>query len=164
MRLGIVGHEAAKFTRTGESRARILIRHLIAELRPDLVVSGACPLGGVDVWAVEEAARLGIATRECKPRQHSWDGEYGFKARNLDIANGSDLVVCILADSFPATYRGRRFATCYHCKDARPPHIKSGGCWTAMRAKEARWEIVANGPALDTGANPLPTTPEGQER
>jgi hypothetical protein len=29
---------------------------------PDVVVSGGCHLGGIDVWAVEIAAGLGIRT------------------------------------------------------------------------------------------------------
>lgn len=141
MILGIVGHEKAKFTPETEAKARQIIRDLIAKYKPDAVCSGECPLGGVDIWAREEAKALGVEFVPYAPRQNSWDGEYGFKARNLDIAK-SDLVVCIVVREFPVTYRGRRFEFCYHCKDRNPPHIKSGGCWTAWRAKAREWHIV----------------------
>lgn len=139
--LGIVGHEAAKFTEAKEVEARKAIRDLIEQYQPARVVSGECPLGGVDIWAREIAVAHGVPFDPKAPRQHSWDGEYGFKARNLDIAK-STLVVCIVVHDLPPTYRGRRFDGCYHCKGRNPPHVKSGGCWTAWRAARREWIIL----------------------
>ena len=138
--VGIVGHEASKFTPRGQRRARKLIRELISGA--DVVVSGHCPLGGIDIWAEEEADKLGIELDLKIPQQNSWDGEYGFKARNLDIARTAPVVHVILADRYPTNYRGRRFTYCYHCHTS--DHIKSGGCWTAHRAKKGVWHIVEN--------------------
>lgn len=139
--LGIVGHEAAKFAPETEGIARNLIRDAIVYHKPRKVVSGECPLGGVDIWAREEAVKLGVPFDPKAPRQHTWDGEYGFKARNLDIAK-SDIVLCIVVKELPVTYKGMRFADCYHCKGRNPPHIKSGGCWTAWRAARREWRII----------------------
>ena len=134
MRIGIVGSEAAKFTPRGASSARTLIRSL---LQPgDEVVSGGCHLGGIDIWAVEEAHMLDLYTHQYLPAGHSW--EY-YKERNILIAENSDHVVCLtvnrLSPAFQFPPQMKNFdGYCYHCKtDA---HIKSGGCWTVKYAKK----------------------------
>lgn len=142
--LGIVGHEAAKFTPTTERAARSLIRQAINYYRPRKVVSGECPLGGVDIWAREESAALGVPFHPYAPEVNEWEppnGGYGFKARNIDIAK-SQHVICVVVDALPPTYRGRRFDICYHCGKRNPPHVKSGGCWTAWRCPSREWVIV----------------------
>lgn len=140
MRVGIVGHEAAKFTAETEAEARKVIRGLLSP--GDVVVSGACHLGGIDVWAVEEARRMGLAYREHPPATHAW--ETGYKPRNLLIARDSDTVHCIVVAELPASYTGMRFDYCYHCRTSE--HVKSGGCWTAKQAerlgKRAAWHVV----------------------
>jgi hypothetical protein len=149
-RIGIVGHAQDKFVLETENAARDVIRGILTS-RPDIVlVSGRCPLGGVDIFAEEIADVLGISKEIKVPKTHSWDGEYGYKARNLDIARCSDEVHVVLVKEYPPGYRGRHFAMCYHC--ARRPgadprgHIKSGGCWTGMQAlnlgKTVEWHIV----------------------
>lgn len=130
MVLGIVGSEAAKFTPVTEENARIEIRATIQRwcMGPlDMVVSGACHLGGIDLWAIEEAKNLGVDTREFPPKVRQWEG--GYKQRNIEIAKISDLVVCITLRNYPDTYTGGRFGICYHCNSQ--DHVKSGGCWTA---------------------------------
>lgn len=137
MNIGIVGHEAAKFTAEQETIAREIICYLLEA--PDAVlVSGRCPLGGVDVWAEEEELVLGRRTLIFEPRVNNW--EYGFKPRNLQIARHSDIVHCIVVSSLPSTYTGRRFDRCYHCHTSS--HVKSGGCWTALRCKRRSWWIL----------------------
>ena len=143
MILGIVGHEEAKFTNETRMAALQVIRDLLAKHKPTLVVSGRCPLGGVDIWAIRLAGAFGIATKEYAPEENSWDppGRYGFKARNLDIAK-SDHVACIVVAELPESYKGRRFFD-YHCKGkGNPPHIKSGGCWTAWKCPSREWRII----------------------
>lgn len=131
MRLGIVGAEARKFTLQTRDRARAEIRRLIVEYKADVVVSGASPLGGIDKWAVAEARKLGIDVQEYPPATNRWHD--GYKLRNLQIAEGSDVVVCIAVKDLPPSYTGRRFeGGCYHCHTA--DHVKSGGCWTAKQA------------------------------
>ena len=134
MKIGIVGAEGAKFTPNGESGARALICSL---LQPgDTVVSGSCHLGGVDLWAAEEAERLGLGLIEFPPEARGW--EY-YKARNILIARNSEHVVCIAVDrlppafQFPPSMKGFN-GYCYHCKSDK--HIKSGGCWTTKYARK----------------------------
>lgn len=130
MKVGIVGSEAAKFTPSTESMARAIIRGLINGC--DLVISGHCHLGGIDIWAVEEAEKLGIPTLEFPPAIHKWNG--GYMQRNLQIARTSDVLVCIAVKELPEHFNGRRFTFCYHCKEEG--HVKSGGCWTMKEAKK----------------------------
>lgn len=131
MILGIVGHEAAKFTAETEAMARSIIVHEIRFMATvSKVVSGACHLGGIDVWAIEEAKKLGIATQEFPPTNRSW--EYGYKPRNILIAEASDKVISLVVKVLPPSYVGMRFKLCYHCKT--DSHVKSGGCWTAHYA------------------------------
>lgn len=135
-RLGIVGHEAAKFTPETEELARQAIRRSIGDwINPPLVqscvVSGACHLGGIDIWAVEEAKKLGIPYKEYPPRSRQWSG--GYKERNIQIAEDSDRVICIVVAKYPPTHKGMRFDYCYHCGTS--DHIKSGGCWTTKFAR-----------------------------
>lgn len=148
MTLGIVGHEAAKFTEANELEVRDRIRKQIRR-GFTRVVSGACPLGGVDVWAIEEARALlgAAAVQEFPPAVNEW--ARGFRPRNIQIAEASDLVVCYVVDRLPAGYTGRRFDRCYHCVNEPGrgrDHVKSGGCWTVRHARSigklGRIEVV----------------------
>lgn len=139
MNIGIVGHEAAKFTALGERRARRIIRELLSA--PDAVlVSGHCHLGGIDIWAEEVADAIGIPKLIYPPKKLTWEG--GYKQRNLLIAKHSAIVHCIVVTKLPSAYTGMRFTSCYHCNTQT--HIKSGGCWTAKRAPLGQWHEVDN--------------------
>jgi hypothetical protein len=130
MRIGIVGSEGAKFTNTTEVAARAIIR---SHLHPgDVVISGGCHLGGIDIWAVEEAIKSGLDVVEHKPAKLQWEG--GYRQRNIEIAKDSDIVICITVREFPPDYKGMRFPYCYHCDTH--DHIKSGGCWTVKWARK----------------------------
>lgn len=134
MKVGIVGSEAAKFTPETEEEARAEIRRLIQEATR--VVSGECHLGGVDIWAREEAEAAGIPFDPFPPKRLTWEG--GYKQRNLLIAENSDIVACITVKALPATYTGMRFPSgCYHCGTPAEHHVKSGGCWTMKQARHA---------------------------
>lgn len=137
MNIGIVGHAADKFTRRTERLAREVIYRLLAPPR-SVLVSGGCHLGGVDIWAEEIARELGRETLIFKPRSRSWST--GYRPRNLLIARTSDIVHVIVVREYPASYRGMRFASCYHCNTNT--HVKSGGCWTARRASKAKWHEI----------------------
>lgn len=130
--IGIVGSEAAKFTSETEEKARKVIRKLLLSRKYDFVVSGKCPLGGIDVWAIEEAKLMGIATHEFPPKVNSWQN--GYMPRNIKIAAESDHVACITLKDLPPHYTGMRFKLCYHCGTSS--HVKSGGCWTVKYAKK----------------------------
>ncbi|KKL91383.1 hypothetical protein LCGC14_1895230 [marine sediment metagenome] len=135
MILGIVGCEAAKFTVETEILARLVIRRAIgltmATFPGIRVVSGACHLGGIDIWAIEEAKDFGVETQEFPPAMQSWTN--GYRLRNIQIAQQSDKVICITVKVLPAGYAGMRFERCYHCNTL--DHVKSGGCWTVKYAR-----------------------------
>lgn len=142
MKLGIVGHAEDKFTSGTERRARAAIREAINDFGATVIVSGRSPLGGVDVWAEEEAAALNLHTEIFPPTVMEWEARGGFKERNLKIAEASDLVLCIVVRELPPMYEGMTFPLCYHCKGRNPEHVKSGGCWTAWKAKARAWVII----------------------
>lgn len=150
MRVGIVGAEGAKFSRKAEGDAKRLILSL---LQPDdVVVSGGCHLGGIDLWAEQAASHLNLpAPIIHRPVTRSWAS--GYKPRNLLIAQDADVLHNIVVDAYPDGWDGMTFPFCYHCgKDAA--HVKSGGCWTAKQAqrlgKPAHWHVVRNhaGPSV----------------
>lgn len=141
MKIGIVGNAADKFTPKTRRWARHAIRDVIKEYSPTHVISGGCHLGGVDDWAVEIAEKLGVETIIHQPKTRSWTG--GYRPRNLRIAADSDIVVCVVAAKYPKKFDERRFESCYHCQLRRPPHCKSGGCYTAMRAALSEWRIIS---------------------
>lgn len=132
--IGIVGSEAAKFTPAMERAARELIRHLLVELPHDtpILVSGGCHLGGIDIWAEEEADKLGLSSRIHLPKQRRWSG--GYKERNILIAEDSHILHNITVEQYHPDYKGMRFKHCYHCGTGS--HVKSGGCWTMKRARQ----------------------------
>lgn len=146
VRVGIVGHGADKFTGQGEKIARKMIRHILTSTGATVMVSGHSPMGGVDIWAEEEAENLGVRLDLKIPKIMQWDppnGGYGFKARNLDIARDSHEVHVIVVDKLPPGYTGRVFGGCYHCHTDE--HVKSGACWTGHKAHVAVWHLVRNG-------------------
>ena len=128
-KIGIVGHEAAKFTPATKAIAQIYIRNLLRE--PCVVVSGHCHLGGIDIWAEEIAAELEREIEIFPPKNQAW--ATGYKPRNEQIAQTSDKIVSIVVKEYPAGFKGRRFPICYHC--GTKTHVKSGGCWTVKYAR-----------------------------
>jgi len=138
--LGIVGSTANKFNSSTEIAARLAIYDLIAKYLPDSICSGGCHLGGIDSWVEEVAKDFGISFAAYLPPKRMWAG--GYRERNLKIAHTSSLVAVVVPRNYPASYNGTRYATCYHCKKANPPHIKSAGCWTAWQAQKREWVIV----------------------
>lgn len=144
MKIGIVGNEASKFTRLGEVRAKEYIISLVQADRDgpkaDAVISGACHLGGIDIWAVELAKELGIKATEFPPKSQNWAH---YKKRNIQIAETSDMVVSVAVDVLPVDYTGMKFKLCYHCGTS--DHVKSGGCWTAkyaLKLNKPGWTYV----------------------
>lgn len=133
-------HAQDKFTSHTEQLARDAISEIISFYKPTRVISGGCHLGGVDIWAEEIASSLNIPTSIYLPKSLSWSE--GYKPRNLLIASRSHLVVCVVVRDYPAEYLGMRFPLCYHCRERNPPHVKSGGCFTAWRCEKRKWIIV----------------------
>ncbi len=142
MKLGVVGPEQAKFTSSTEKLARAAIREAAARHGATALVSGHCPLGGVDIYAEEEAAAMGLRMIVFAPKTFSWDGPGGYRARNLMIAKTSDVVLMVALRELPPSFRGEDYGECYHCKGRNPPHVKSGGCWTAWKCRAREWVII----------------------
>lgn len=126
--VGIVGHEAAKFTKMGEHEARLTIRRILTHgIDPVTLVSGGCHLGGIDIWAEEVADDLKIPKIIFKPKRLFWE-PHGFKERNIQIAQQSDVLACLAVVRLADSFKGMTHTACYHCKSE--DHIKGGGCWT----------------------------------
>lgn len=143
MIVGIVGSEGAKFTPETEYKAKQLIASIL--MRPEVTgfSSGACHLGGIDVWAEEIARSLGLECFIFPPANKQWST--GYKPRNIAIAKKSDELHCITLKELPPEYKGMRFPLCYHC--GTKDHVKSGGCWTVKLGqklgKQGHWHILS---------------------
>lgn len=153
IRVGIVGHEEKKFTWDQKQVAKKIIKTLL-DKPGTVLVSGRSPLGGIDVWAEEVALELGKPMVIFPPVVNSW--EMGYKPRNKAIANESDELHCIVVEELPDGFDGPTYPDCYHCKDKRPKHVKSGGCWTLMQVpyKTTYWHIIPSN--VRTGATKTP--------
>jgi len=73
----------------------------------------------------------------------------GYKTRNLAIAKISDVTYVILSTKYPDSFTGMKFGKCYHCEGVKSPwqsqhpwHVKSGACWTGLRAHEFGHQVV----------------------
>ena len=143
-KIAIVGHAQEKFNTVTERATRLIIRKILSEAINPVLVSGHSPMGGVDIYAEEIATELSIPMEIYKPRNNTWEG--GFKDRNIEIANACDEIHVIVVKDYLTNFAGLRHEACYHCKCARPEHIKSGGCWTGNRAlkqgKRTTWWVV----------------------
>lgn len=146
MNVGIIGHGRDKFNAVSKAVAKAEISRILSRHAGRcIIVSGRSPMGGVDVWAESLAVKLGFPVDIKVPKDHQWDGDYGFKQRNLDIAETCDIIYVILVSDYPGNYRGRRFDSCYHCNQHdhdHEEHVKSGACWTAWKAVEREKEVV----------------------
>lgn len=99
MNIGIVGHEAAKFTPGLEAKAKAIIAQIIDDAITiaaitgtdyPTIVSGHCHLGGIDIWTEEYAIANGQEMKIFAPAKLNWD--QGYKPRNIQIARASDIV------------------------------------------------------------------------
>lgn len=142
LKLGIVGNSGNKFTPETALVTKILIEIEIKQRQPSLIISGHCPLGGVDIWAEEIANSLHIPTLIHAPKSNQWSVPGGYRDRNLSIARDSDLVLCFVVSHYYTGYPYKKYKSCYHCGKRNPPHVKSGGCYTAWRCKEREWIII----------------------
>ena len=152
----IIGHGQDKFTPVLTVMAQDIIKTLVEKHKGDIILSGNSPCGGVDLWAMQEGLKHGRYDDACHyaPNHSHWDcGKpdcFGFKARNIKLAEMADFMYIIVVDQLPPNYRGRVYPRCYHCHKTRPHHIKSGACWTGWKAvaigkKVVKWLILPNG-------------------
>ena len=156
VKIAIVGPSEEKWNEEEQKKkAKGYIFKLLLErpeyLQADLiVVSGHCPKGGIDIYAEEVAKDLDIPMEIFKPEVNQWNDKvlddlhggkfvtYGYKSRNIKIAETCDILYCIVPESSHKgmvgglTYQESDY--CYHCLQFG--HIKSGGCWTMKYAKK----------------------------
>lgn len=140
VKIGIVGSTANKFDIATMSTAlrtiANIIEHALQHSNDIIIVSGGSPNGGIDEWAEKIAHSYNLETKIYKPTRNTWEGNGGFKARNIAIANTATEVHCIVPQKYPESYRGRKEIECYHCikHGHNAQHIKSAGCWTGWYA------------------------------
>ena len=161
-RVAIVGSEGSKFQDDQQYIVEALIQDILCDAaglvmgesyRPKTeaisVVSGRCPLGGVDVWAENVAQSIGCRTQIFPPKTNSWAA--GYKPRNIQIATVCTELHVIAVKELPPNWIGLAFETCYHCARRKrlvsqggsvPDHIKSGACWTANVAQNQKKPIA----------------------
>lgn len=75
------------------------------------IISGACPKGGVDIWARNLCRDAGINLIEFAPGLQVWGGVNGYKARNDRIAEACDMMLVIrseYAKTHGSFYTGKR--------------------------------------------------------
>ena len=150
MNIAIIGHGKNKFDVRTRSKAYKIIRRILADHPEATIISGHSPVGGIDIWAENMAKALGYKTLIFRPKQHIWEGPYGFRAQNIDIAENSNIIYVILVRDYPPDYHGKRFDICYHCvqhpEREHGKHVKSGACWTGWKGvelgKDVRWIVI----------------------
>jgi predicted Rossmann fold nucleotide-binding protein DprA/Smf involved in DNA uptake len=91
VRLAIVGSQLKSWRGyTHEKKAKDWIWYATFFLEPTEIVSGGAD--GVDTWAEDAADLLAIQKSIFHPAQKTWEH---FQARNLQIANYCEALVCI---------------------------------------------------------------------
>ncbi len=134
MIIGIVGVEKKKLTPARFVAAVLAIHEIVQSHDTEItgISSGDCHLGGIDKLAEAYADHRKLKKLIFPPTSKNWTG--GYRERNLQIANASDVVYCITVKTLPEGYDGMKFDLCYHC--GTKDHVKSGGCWTVKQAQK----------------------------
>lgn len=79
---------------------------------------------GVDEMVRNMSIMLPGTLTVYKALDKTWDGEWGFKKRNMAIAKQCDELICFTTKTITRK--------CYHCN---LDHQRTGGCWTMKYAK-----------------------------
>jgi len=124
MKIAIVGADEKKWGSVGKvSKSNFLIiaaKQLIEKILKDnpgcTLVSGACPKGGVDIWAEEVADKLGVPKEIYPPKVNKWEG--GYKQRNIQIAESCDKLACI--EPYDVSHSGGMWTMNYVKKLMKP--------------------------------------------
>jgi len=123
MKIAIVGADGKKWGSLGKvSKSNFLIivaKQLIEKILKDnpgcTLVSGACPTGGVDIWAEEVADKLGVPKEIYPPRINKWEG---YKERDIKIAKACDKLACI--EPYRRNHSGGMWTMNYASKLGKP--------------------------------------------
>ena len=113
VKVAVVGSEERRWAPEQKAKAKYKIRKILESYDNPVLVSGACPRGGVDIWAEEIADSMGIEKIIFPAKVYRWDGSGGFKERNIKIAETCDVLY-----------------------DIEPKGKRSGGTWTLEYAEK----------------------------
>ena len=122
-KIGIVGPEESKWTPEQIPKVKQWIKNMFHALGFDnVLVSGHCPKGGVDIWSEEIADELGIKKEIYPAEVNQWNDKViidaksydehiitgafhviarskrlkGYRSRNIQIAEACDILYCIV--------------------------------------------------------------------
>jgi len=122
-RVAIVG--TSKLTELERDNASAVIESILnsMDLLNDCLITGDAV--GVDVLVYNMAYNIpNFKILRVFADEKYWEGERGFKARNMRIARESDIVYSITTKT--------KTIPCYHCNQ---DHERTGGCWTRKYAE-----------------------------
>ena len=113
MTIAIVG--TSHLTDSEKNRAWGMIAGLLCDFRGQVITGDA---DGIDSIVLEFAEEYDVTM--IKALDKTWEGKYGYKQRNIKIAEMADIVYSISTRI--------KETRCYHCDT--PNHERTGGCWT----------------------------------
>jgi hypothetical protein len=91
-KIAIVGSDGRFWQESQIPTVRHIIKKLLTLRHNAILVSGACPLGGVDLWAEQEADLLKLKKEIYPPEKPE---KFYFFKRNKQIAEACDELYCI---------------------------------------------------------------------
>lgn len=129
-RLAIVGTSRLTFDEAIEARKYIV--YIINERRKSFghlrLITGDAD--GIDKLVREMCLEQGVDFEVLVARDRHWEGENGFRERNLRIAKYCDEIISISTK--------KKTEECYHHKKLTESHERTGGCWTMEEAKRLK--------------------------
>jgi len=122
MKIAIIGVDGLKLDDFEKKKAIQEIIKIISSYEKPIIISGACPKGGIDIIAEMIADENGLEKMIFPPKTNDWDG---YKERNMIISQECDVLYCITVP--------KKEKFCYHCKS--DTHNVSGACWAKKYAE-----------------------------
>ena len=105
VKIAVVGSREGAWNKGNRAEAQATVGYFIgrasgqymmaASAKALTVISGACPKGGVDIWARDLCNAYGIDFIEYPPGFQVWGGKNGYKARNDRIAEECDIMLVV---------------------------------------------------------------------
>lgn len=142
--IAIVGADGRKWTENDPELVKCIIRHILTKYDDPILISGHCPLGGVDLWAEEVAKELEIPVVLFRPRRNAWRF---YKERNVKIAEACDIIYDIEPPRSCHHCRGEGKIGDLICRFCGGDGAYSGGTWTLNYAKtlgKEVWKIIVS--------------------
>lgn len=118
MKIAIVG--TSHLTDKEKARAANAIESIFNENPDAEIITGDA--NGIDALVLSYSGCREMTM--IKALDKKWEGKYGFKQRNIAIAEQADIIYSI---AIPI-----KTTRCYHCSNE--DHERTGGCWTKRYA------------------------------